>query len=62
MLLGERDQTDGLVLFYWVPDWRTYTFQDGLPLLKGKMALMPVPAFEPGGRRILGLHRGEILD
>lgn len=43
--------SDGLVLFYWTPDWRSYWFQEFAPKLKGKMALMPLPAFDPGGRR-----------
>ena len=43
--------TDGLVLFVWTPDWRSRVFQDEAPNLKGKMALMPLPAWEPGGRR-----------
>ena len=43
--------TDGLVLFYVTPDWRSGVFQHDLPKLEGKMALMPLPAWEPGGRR-----------
>ena len=43
--------SDGLVLFYWTPDWRSYWFQEFAPKNKGKMALMPLPAFDPGGRR-----------
>jgi arabinosaccharide transport system substrate-binding protein len=42
---------DGLVLFHWTPDWRSYVFSDEIPSLKGKMALMPIPAWQPGGRR-----------
>jgi len=42
---------DGLVLFQWTPDWRSWVFQDEVPSLKGKMALMPLPAWKPGGRR-----------
>lgn len=42
---------DGLVLFFWTPDWRSYWFQLHAPKNKGKMALMPLPAFEKGGRR-----------
>jgi len=42
---------DGLVVFQWAPDWRTWTFEDEVPSLKGKMALMPMPAWTPGGRR-----------
>jgi arabinosaccharide transport system substrate-binding protein len=43
--------TDGLVLFVWTPDWRSHIFQEEAPHLKGKMALMPLPAWESGGRR-----------
>ena len=43
--------TDGLVLFVFTPDWRSRVFQDEAEHLKGKMALMPLPAWEPGGRR-----------
>jgi arabinosaccharide transport system substrate-binding protein len=43
--------TDGLVLFVWTPDWRSRIFQDDAPYLEGKMALMPLPAWESGGRR-----------
>jgi arabinosaccharide transport system substrate-binding protein len=43
--------TDGLVLFYICPDWRSGMFQHDLPNLRGKMALMPLPAWQPGGRR-----------
>ena len=42
---------DGLVLFYPCPDWRTMQFEFDVPSLKGKLALMPLPAWEPGGRR-----------
>lgn len=43
---------DGLVLFYFAPDWRTYSFQQEVPGLAGKLALMPMPAWEKGGRRV----------
>ncbi|MBT3376175.1 MAG: extracellular solute-binding protein [Lentisphaerae bacterium] len=42
---------DGLALFYFCPDWRTKTFQQDVPGLAGKMAVMPLPAWEEGGRR-----------
>jgi arabinosaccharide transport system substrate-binding protein len=42
---------DGLVVFQWAPDWRSWVFQEEVPSLKGKMALMPMPAWKPGGRR-----------
>jgi arabinosaccharide transport system substrate-binding protein len=46
-----KAMTDGLVLFVWTPDWRSRIFQDDAPHLAGKMGLMPLPAWQPGGRR-----------
>jgi arabinosaccharide transport system substrate-binding protein len=42
---------DGLVLFYFAPDWRTRTIEEYGPSLAGKMKLMALPAWSPGGRR-----------
>jgi arabinosaccharide transport system substrate-binding protein len=42
---------DGLVLFYFAPDWRTRTIEEYAPSLSGKMKLMPLPAWTAGGRR-----------
>ena len=42
---------DGLVLFYWAPDWRSRILTDDVPSLSGKMALMPLPAWNKGERR-----------
>jgi arabinosaccharide transport system substrate-binding protein len=42
---------DGLVLFFWAPDWRSRVYADEVPSVAGKMALMPMPAWTPGGRR-----------
>lgn len=42
---------DGLCVFYFCPDWRTAQFEADVPSLKGKLALMPLPAWEPGGLR-----------
>jgi arabinosaccharide transport system substrate-binding protein len=46
-----KSMTDGLVLFYICPDWRTRQFQNDIPSLSGKLALMPLPAWEAGGLR-----------
>lgn len=46
-----KAMTDGLVLFYICPDWRTKMFETDVPKLKGKLALMPLPAWKAGGRR-----------
>jgi arabinosaccharide transport system substrate-binding protein len=42
---------DGLCLFYMCPDWRTKQIQNDVPSLSGKMGLIPLPAWEPGGVR-----------
>ena len=42
---------DGVALFYLAPDWRTKAFANDVPQLAGKMRLMPLPAWIPGGRR-----------
>jgi arabinosaccharide transport system substrate-binding protein len=46
-----KAMSDGLVLFYLTPDWRSRVFELDAPSLTGKMALMPLPAWHPGGRR-----------
>jgi len=40
----------GTVLFYFAPDWRTKVFQLDVPSMKGKLAIMPLPAWQEGGR------------
>ena len=43
---------EGYFLCILTPDWRTrYLFEIAAPRMAGKWALMPLPAFEPGGRR-----------
>jgi arabinosaccharide transport system substrate-binding protein len=42
---------DGLCLFYFCPDWRANRIELEIPSLSGKLALMPLPAWEPGGLR-----------
>lgn len=46
-----KAMTDGLALFYIAPDWRTFVLAFDAPNLAGKLKLMPLPAWEPGGRR-----------
>lgn len=46
-----RAMIDGLVLFYFTPDWRSRPYATYAPGLAGKMKLMPLPAWTPGGRR-----------
>ncbi len=43
--------SDGFVLFHLTPDWKSKNFERSVPNLEGKMALMPLPAWEEGGRR-----------
>jgi arabinosaccharide transport system substrate-binding protein len=42
---------DGYVLFLIAPDWRSKSFEQDIPRVAGKMALMPLPAVSPGGAR-----------
>jgi arabinosaccharide transport system substrate-binding protein len=46
-----KAMSDGLALFYFAPDWRTHTTVMDMPRLKGKLKVMPLPAWQPGGRR-----------
>ncbi len=46
-----KAMADGLVLFYLAPDWRTNVFELEAPRMAGKLKLMPLPAWERGGRR-----------
>ncbi len=46
-----RAMIDGLCLFYICPDWRVGQIRNDIPSLNGKLAVMPLPAWEPGGIR-----------
>ncbi len=46
-----RSLMDGLVLFFFMPDWRTRQMEQWAPAVSGKMKLMPLPAWRPGGIR-----------
>jgi arabinosaccharide transport system substrate-binding protein len=48
---GNKMRLDGTVLFSLMPDWLTSAWRQDLPQLAGKVKLMPLPAWEPGGRR-----------
>ena len=48
---GQQMFVDGLVVAFLTPDWLAGTFKQQLPGLAGKLKLMPLPAFERGGRR-----------
>lgn len=46
-----RALEDGYYLFMVAPDWRSKVIEQDVPKVGGRMALMPLPAFTPGGRR-----------
>ena len=46
-----KAMADGFVLFYLTPDWRAHLFEMESPKVGGTMKLMPLPAWQPGGRR-----------
>lgn len=46
-----RAVEDGYILCLICPDWRTKQVEMDVPRASGKMALMPLPAVTPGGRR-----------
>lgn len=48
---GNKMRLDGTVLFSLMPDWLTGAWRQDLPQLAGKVKLMPLPAWEKGGRR-----------
>lgn len=48
---GNHMRLDGTVLFSFMPDWLTGPWRQDLPQLAGKVKLMPLPAWEQGGRR-----------
>jgi arabinosaccharide transport system substrate-binding protein len=62
---GNKMRLDGTVLFSFMPDWLTGAWRQDLPQLAGKVKLMPLPAWEKGGRRtsvmggtMLGIPKG----
>ena len=48
---GRKLQMDGYVLAWVTPDWRAGPERPLLEVLSGKLKLMPLPAWEEGGRR-----------
>ncbi len=48
---GNEKFLDGYVLCNLMPDWMTGIWMKDLPGLSGKVKLMPLPAWEKGGRR-----------
>lgn len=48
---GNRLLMDGYVVAWLQPDWRSHLVEAELGSLHGKVRVMPLPAWEPGGRR-----------
>ncbi|HEX2838706.1 MAG TPA: extracellular solute-binding protein [Phycisphaerales bacterium] len=48
---GNKLLVDGFVLASFVPDWMCNIWRKEIPQLSGKVKLMPLPAWERGGRR-----------
>lgn len=48
---GNQFFRTGKVLSALAPDWMCNVWKNDIPELSGKLKLMPVPAWEPGGRR-----------
>lgn len=46
-----QNMLDKRVLFVLTPDWRSRMIEGEIPQLEGTMRLMPMPAWEAGGRR-----------
>ncbi|MBK8858730.1 MAG: extracellular solute-binding protein [Opitutaceae bacterium] len=52
--IGHRQRLDGQVIGCLLPDWRAGQWKRENPGLAGKLKLMPLPAWEKGGRRTSG--------
>jgi arabinosaccharide transport system substrate-binding protein len=48
---GDRMRIEGTVIASILPDWLAGTWKTYIPALHGKVKLMKLPAWEPGGRR-----------
>jgi arabinosaccharide transport system substrate-binding protein len=48
---GDRMRVEGTVIASVLPDWGAGTWKNYIPGLHGKVKLMKLPAWEPGGRR-----------
>lgn len=48
---GDRMRLDGTVLCSILPDWQAGTWKNNIPGLAGKVKVMRLPAWTPGGRR-----------
>ena len=57
---GNQLKVEGRVIAALMPDWLAGVWMKDLPQLSGKLKLMPLPAWEPGGRRT-GVWGGTML-
>ncbi|MDF1808535.1 MAG: extracellular solute-binding protein [Phycisphaerales bacterium] len=48
---GHQARIDGKAIAYLCPDWMCSIWKMHVPLIAGKMKLIPLPAFKEGGRR-----------
>ncbi len=48
---GNQLRLEGYVIGSLMPDWLSDVWENDMPRLAGKVKLMPLPAWEPGGRR-----------
>ncbi len=48
---GNKLKVDGYVVANLMPDWMCNIYRREMPQLAGKIKLMPLPAWEKGGRR-----------
>lgn len=48
---GHQQRIEGYALAYLAPDWMCSIWKLNVPRLAGTVKVMPLPAFEPGGRR-----------
>lgn len=49
---GNRLKSEGYAVAYVMPDWMCRVWKNELPDMAGTLEIMPLPAFEPGGRRV----------
>lgn len=58
---GHKQRLDGVVIGSVVPDWMAGQWKNEMPGLAGKVKTMPLPAWEPGGRRTSVWRGGTML-
>ena len=51
LVASTQAMLDGYILSHLSPDWRLGGFRRDAAILEGRLRLMPLPAWEPGGRR-----------